>query len=524
MGTPKTRSIHVNRPLRIEPLEDRIVLNGDTLYISELMAVNQSVLRDEDGDRSDWIELHNSSGQPLSLEGWALTDDADDLTKWRLPAVTLLPDEYYVVFASGKDRRDPSAQPHTNFRLAGSGEYLALVNPAGEISSELAPSFPVQHADVSYGMVDDGTYAYLSQPTPGQANSDKGQEYAAKVRVSADSGFYDAPLEVTLVSDTPDAVIRYTTDGSAPSMTSGQTYSGPLLIQETTVLRAAAFKPGLRSQNPTTRSYLFLDDVIRQDRQSALDRGFPASWGRRAADYAMDQRVIGQDGTDAYGGRYANTIREDLASIPSLSLVMDVNDLFGSQGIYSNPTRRGPQWERPTSAELIYPNGDQGFQIDAGIQVQGGVSREISPKLSFRLDMKDRYGAATLKYPLFGDDAADEFNSLVLRAGGGEALVGFHYIRDQYVRDSHLAMGSVSPHGRFVHLYVNGLYWGLYNVVERPDATFASNYFGGRPDQWDVLSTGDLTTEPIKAINGDLGSWSVLVALVRRLGRARTQE
>ncbi|MDB4572699.1 lamin tail domain-containing protein, partial [Akkermansiaceae bacterium] len=118
--------------------------------ISEFVALNSRSLFDEDGDSSDWIEIENTDGTAVSMEGWYLTDDPDDLTKWTIPAVTLLPNDYLVIFASNKDRVDPSGTLHTNFTIQ-PGEFLALVEPDGTtIASSYDP--PPQFEDISYGV------------------------------------------------------------------------------------------------------------------------------------------------------------------------------------------------------------------------------------------------------------------------------------------------------------------------------------------------------------------------------------
>src|SRR5262245_31185638 len=110
------------------------VLAGSTALalgprINEFLAEDHGGLRDEDGETSDWIEIHHPGAEPLSLDGWSLTDDPRDLHKWRFPAVTLNPGGYLVVFASGKDRATAGAPLHANFKLEADGEYLALVDP-----------------------------------------------------------------------------------------------------------------------------------------------------------------------------------------------------------------------------------------------------------------------------------------------------------------------------------------------------------------------------------------------------------
>lgn len=125
---------------------------GDVI-ISEFMATNSGVLADEDGDYSDWIELYNTGSTVADLTGWFLTDDALDLRKWKFPEASIPPGEALVVFASNKNRNNPAAPLHTNFKLTGDGEYLALVKSDGlTIASDFAPQFPPQVPDVSFGV------------------------------------------------------------------------------------------------------------------------------------------------------------------------------------------------------------------------------------------------------------------------------------------------------------------------------------------------------------------------------------
>ena len=141
-----------NRRFQMESLEARVVLAAD-LVISEFQASNDTTIFDEDGESSDWIEIHNRSIEDVNLDGWHLTDDDTDLVKWTFPATTLAPNEYLVVFASGKDRGGAGSQLHTNFRLSSSGEYLGLVDTDGlTIVSEFSPEYPVQVTDQSYGL------------------------------------------------------------------------------------------------------------------------------------------------------------------------------------------------------------------------------------------------------------------------------------------------------------------------------------------------------------------------------------
>lgn len=140
------------RSFEIQPLEPRTLLAGHPI-ISEFQAVNASTIADEDSDFEDWIEIENTGTEAIDLNGWYLTDDSNDLTKWQFPSVTLPSEEQLLVFASSKDRTEPGSQLHTNFKLSGDGEFLALVMPDGTtIAQDFGEAYPEQVEDQSYGL------------------------------------------------------------------------------------------------------------------------------------------------------------------------------------------------------------------------------------------------------------------------------------------------------------------------------------------------------------------------------------
>jgi hypothetical protein len=150
------------RRLLFDTLEPRRLLHGSPV-ISELMAVNDGTLADKDGQFTDWIEVHNPGDAPVDLTGWYLTDNAANLTQWQFPAVTLDSREYLVVFASNKNLTDPAGELHTNFRLDGEGEYLALVESDGTTIVHKYAPFPLQGPDVSYGLARSGAETVLME-------------------------------------------------------------------------------------------------------------------------------------------------------------------------------------------------------------------------------------------------------------------------------------------------------------------------------------------------------------------------
>lgn len=253
-----------NQPNAFQPPPDwTYTLNPDLpvpgVMISEFMADNDETLNDEDGDSSDWIELYNPTANTANLSGWYLTDSTNNLTKWRFPNVGLPAKGYLVVFASGKNRVNPTGRLHTNFKLENdAGGYLALVDSSGGVVSEFQ-IYPKQFDDVSYGRdrLDPSLVGYFPQPTPGSANAVGGPGFAPEVEFSVKGGCFSTPFALALTTAHPDATIYYTLNGSAPTNTS-TLYTGPISITNTVQVRARAFVPGLLPGEPHSESYLQL--------------------------------------------------------------------------------------------------------------------------------------------------------------------------------------------------------------------------------------------------------------------------
>ncbi len=364
--------------------------------------------------------------------------------------------------------------------------------------------------------VDVTQYRYFPSASPGAANVNSFLGLVADTKFNPDRGFYDTPMLVTVSNATPGVEIRYTLDGTLPTETHGSLYTGAIPVNRTTTLRAAAFKPGWKPSNVDSHTYIFLKDVVQQTQATTLAAGFPSTWGGTSPDYGLDPDVVGQ-GNDRYDGKYTASISNDLRSIPTMSIVMNIDDMFGANGIYTHSTSSGVAWERPASVEFIYPDGTKGFQENCGIRTQGGAFRNhsLTLKHSLRLLFKNIYGTSKLNFPLFGNDASDSLDSVVLRANSNDGwqwdAAGSRplYIRDSFARHTMLDFGSVASGDTFVHLYINGVYWGLYNPVERPDHSFSATYYGGAKENWDFINTGG-------ANNGDLNAWNTMLNLANQ--------
>lgn len=354
---------------------------------------------------------------------------------------------------------------------------------------------------------------YFATATPGTFNIGGALDFVKDVEFSVERGFYDEPFDVTLSTDTNDAEIRYTLDGSEPKIDTGMVYTGPITIGTTACLRAAAFKPDWLDSTVETHTYIFIDDVITQSPNGEVPGPNwppPPNYNGQDIDYGMDLDVVNDP-------CYAELIDDALLSIPTISLVTDLDNLFdASIGIYVNAYQDGRGWERPTSMELINPDDSEGFQFNAGLRIRGGFSRGgFNPKHAFRLFFRGEYGEPKLKFPLFGGEGVDEFDNVDLRTSqnyswscGGDSRNTMN--REVFSRDTQREMGQPYTRSRYYHLYINGHYWGLFQTQERSEASYAESYFGGDKDDYDVLKPEWAGGNRIAATDGNLAAWQRL--------------
>lgn len=279
-------------------------------------------------------------------------------------------------------------------------------------------------------------------------------------------GVYDDPFSLELAPSTADATITYSIDRSTPSLP----YTGPLEITGTTILRAREIYADGTISDTVTHTYLFPADV--------------------AADPLMDTRIT-LDAT------YGPELDSSLRTLPSI-LVTTASAITTT--------------EQAASFEWIDPDGDDS-QIDCGVEETGGTS-DAYAKSSVRLHFRSEYGPSTWEFDVYGDDytgvpPADEFNSISLRSGNHDTTfylgASGQYLRNLWMDETQLEMGHIAPHGRFAHLYLNGIYAGLYHVRERFDTNMMAEYLGGEEGDYEAINGGT-------AFDGSGAAWSALVA------------
>ena len=507
---------------------------GLPLQLSELMASNGGSLVRSDGSTPDWIELWNPNPFDLDAAGYGLGDDGADARKFVFSEEVIPAGGYLMVDAADVALDGILA---TGFGLSrGAGERLVLSGPDSQVLETLV--YPKQFSDVSYGGFGGNELRYFVNPSPGEVNGGGAVEgFVADTQFSVKRGFYEVPQMVTITSATPESLIYVTSDGSepGPENTAASLYDGALMISRTTVLRAAAFREGWEPTDVDTQTYLFASQV---GGQSSAPSGFPQRWvpslnGVQSSvaafsHFGMNEGVLARlPMPDSAGVDFE--LEEALTSIPSISLVLDAEVMFDPvDGLHVNARRRGRAWERNVSFEVIDPVMGSEVQANCGLRMHGGWNRfpEMLKK-SFRLYFRSEYGDSKLRYAMFPRSEIEEFDRLILRSGNGKAwaspwralsgngnsLVRVTYMRDQIVRDFQATTGNHAIPGTFMHLYINGHYWGLYNPVERPTEHFAAARFGGDEDEYDVIKWVRGAGHQVSA--GDDVAWNQLIGLVR---------
>ncbi len=335
---------------------------------------------------------------------------------------------------------------------------------------------------------------------------------------SVPSGFYDEPFDVVLTSPDPALQIIYTLDGSNPQKPATSfTRNSPVTITidpagtegrtltPGVVLRASLVSEGLKPSKPSSRSYIFPEKV---KNQSWPGEGWPtAPVNGQLIDLEMDNEIVNNP-------EYLSLIEDALLDIPTISITTDLKNLFDPlSGIYVNADGHGLGWEKECGVELINPDGSPGFGVNAGLRIRGGWSRHDDfPKHSLRLFFREKYGTDKLDFPLFGDEGADQYDKIDLRTEQNYAWsTGSSYnsfVREVFSRDSQRDMGQPYTRSRYYHLYLNGMYWGLYQTQERSEARFASTYLGGDDEDYDVVKVNvEDWSYNIEATDGNLDSW-----------------
>lgn len=428
-GLPNTRqgAMEMDRRMRAR--------NESGVFISEVATACMGLQTPFGPMSYDWIELFNASKEPVDLTNWGLSDDVGRPRKWQFPEETIVePGEYLLVFASGLTQRPPGETDtlHAGFSLSSQGEAVVFCDPRGHVLDKLVvPRLAINN---SYGRdFDQGGLFYYEKPTAGKRNTAQGYlGYAGQPVIETKSGLITRPTAVT-ISAPADVAVRYTLDGAEPAGGVGQAYTGPIIVPDSAVVRARGFREGYIPSEIVTKTYLFNAYHILPIIAVTVDP---------------------DDLWDPLTGIYADGDGDTFEVHP-----------FQKATYYQiNKTRA--MRERPGYFELFSAEGEPILDQGAAIQLHGNFSLDLAQK-SFRITAKPKYGSFSFAYPFFDDRPYGEYRGLILRNGGVEG--SYTRIVDALTAkivdwtDSTLLTMASTP----VIVYLNGAYWGQYEIRER---------------------------------------------------------
>lgn len=439
------------------------------IYINEVMSANGSFARDEDGEYCDWIEIYYAGEEPLSLEGYFLSDKKEEPKRWEFPAVVMEPDSYLLVYASGKDRTETDAPLHTNFKLSSAGETVFLSDADGKLvaGADVAKA----QFDKSFGRVgDSGEYAVLADATPGEMNSSKKAPLLRKteeIYFSVPAGYYDEMVYVSMETKEKDAEIYYTMDGSVPDETSMLYEKGDELFIDNRTEEPNRYtnvwctplefgkedglnynpSPQYKASVVKARMYFPKEECWSEDVWSSTYL-IGADYTMPVVSLSVDEELLFDEQTGIYvpGNAFDEYI--------SLGGELDPDKRFW-KGNYSYDT------EVPGHLEC-FADGSRRMDHDVTLRICGAASRG-NPQKSFTV-----YA--------WGEKAKADFSSFRLRAFGNDWRRSMFRdaLAQELAADLKLGTQSYLP----CILLINGEYFGVYGIRENRDAKFFERHFG----------------------------------------------
>ena len=404
----------------------------------------------------DWLEVYNASSQAADISGWGLSDDAASPRKWRFPQGTVIaPGDHLTLYLSGVAGTTGGVLC-ASFRLSADGGYgLTLSDASGALLDRVF--VPEQYTGISYARMADGNFLYTAEDTPDRVNAQtsyQGRTQAPAFSIPGGPQAEGSTLQVELTA-APGARIFYTLDCSAPDETDAP-YTGPIAVTGTTVVRAVAYQEGYLPSYSASQSYLY------------------------DAEHTM--RVV--------------------------SMVADPEDIFGSEGFHTLYER---DLERPGHIEVYTENGAQMLSENCALRLHGQGSRKYQQK-GFKVIARREYGTNRFRAPLFSGRDYTEYQSFLLRASSEDGRLT--RMRDSIL--TALARGTdvLYQETELCVLYINGEYWGHYNMRERICAAMICQYEGweGQEDSIDIVKGNDLV------LRGSDDSFQAMLAYLREHG------
>ncbi len=406
------------------------------VYINEIIASNDNIIADNYNEYDDIIEIYNAGNTPINLAGYYFSDDVNLPLMWQVPTtnavLTTVPAGGYLIFWA--DNETAQGENHLNFKLSSSGESIRLTRP-DEVTVEDSFTFPAINTDEAYGRLPDGSnnLSQLLPASPAQSNDSSLPQTVPPV-ISPQSGLYTNSQNLSISAE-PGTSIYYTTDGSTPTLSSNL-YSAPFAIDSSQSIKAVALKSGFGLSNVTSTAYIF-------NTNTDLD----------ILNVSIDPDLLWSDSLGIY-----------------------VTGTNGIEGPCSETVPRNwhQNWEYQAEITLFNKNGEVEFKEGCGLSISGNCSRNVEKK-SFAVAFKKVFGAGTLEHKLFEESEAMEWDGFMLRSGGNHRRNG--RINDRFAQRVFENQLNIDlQYSRPVALYLNGEYWGLYNIRDRSNSGYIKTH------------------------------------------------
>lgn len=361
----------------------------------------------------DWVEIKNISDETVTLSDYYLSDTGENPFLWQMPAQELKPGEM-ALFVCEKPGSDfYSYTPCTGFSLNAAHEQLYITDADGELIDCIGlRDIPTGG---SMGRMDNAPgFFYFTVPTPERANAGGLRRVSAKPVNLTPDGVFEGVKTVTLeLKDTGEGELRYTINGSAPTLES-ELYTGPIEIDKTCVVSVKRFEPDAVPSRTLALSFI-------------LNEGH---------------------------------------TLPVASFVAE--DFREFSGIYGAGSKL---YEMPGSLALYREDGEN-FNINCGVTLNGETSLVLFKK-NLAVHISGAYGDPTLECDLYGGGATS-FTALLLRAGQDQYQT---VIRNELAQSlaEKADTAAINQRSLFCVLYLNGEYQGIYTIKERPNASLYAN-------------------------------------------------
>lgn len=416
-----------------------VLISYSQLKINEYSCSNTAGIQDAYNQRHDWLELLNTGATAINITGYYISDDPNNLQKWQIPAATPInAGARRMVFFSGRGLIHPTGQIHPDFKLKQTlGDWVIISDAGGNVVDSMKTR--ITQRNHSMGRITDGaaTWGIFSTPTPNATNNAQTAytSYAPKCTFNLNAGFYIGNQSITISNPDPNVTIRYTIDGSIPTAAS-PAYNTPINITQTTAIRAVGF--------------------------SSVASVLPS-----------------QIETNTY------FINES----SNYNVVSICGKFTGAGSLFAT--------QQPTfsSFEYFTPNGTQIFELEGGRASKHGNDSWAYPQKGIDFEAMDESGdKASFFNQMFGTTLRDTFDRIMLKAGGSDNYAGgpnnSTHLRDVFAQSLAEKYSLDMDFRRFhyVLLFINGQYWGVYDIRERVDGDYFNYYYGKKKDKIDHLS------------------------------------